>query len=268
MDNANRGARNRSDATDLLLQIARCTIVERCLNGDTSHPCATIVRSQGVSSLDEFQAPEPWSGDLSVAPILFLSSNPSIGQATYDQYPRASWPDNATFEYFDYRFGGSQHATIAQGIFHASQLGQKGVRPVPFWRSVRKCAAEILEKRPGQVEAGVDYALTEIVRCKSKHEIGVAEATSTCVERYLDPTLAISSARLVVVLGKHARNVMSARFNLAPTVPLHERVPIADRERAIVFLRHPSASGGGKSLGAHLTPQELDRLRAWLRSAS
>ena len=268
MDDGRIGPKHHDESAELLLQIARCPIVDRCLNGDTSHPCSTIVRSQGVSSLDDFLAPEPWSGRLSIAPILFLSSNPSIGKATYEQYPRASWPGDATFEYFDYRFGGSEHSTIAQGMFHASELGQKGARPIPFWRSVRKRAAEILEKLPDQVEPGNDYALTEIVRCKSKQEIGVAEATSTCVERYLDPTLEVSAAKLIVVLGRRARHVMSARHDLDPAAPLHERVEIADRERVVVFLPHPNARSVRKSFDAHLTSDELSRVRTWLKIGS
>ncbi len=75
------GTIHHGESAELLLRIARCPIVDRCLNGDTTHPCSTIVRSQGTDSLDDFHAPEPWSGRLSIAPIWFLSSNPSIGKA-------------------------------------------------------------------------------------------------------------------------------------------------------------------------------------------
>jgi hypothetical protein len=245
-------------------------VVERCLAGDTTHPCSTIVRSQGVTSIDDFQVPEPWSGRLSIAPILFLSSNPSIGDApskgdtTYKEYPRVTWDADAIFEYFDYRFGGRPFSSILDGAYHADSDGNRSRRGVNFWLSVRSRAAEILGVTTAELTPGVDYALTEIVRCKSKDETGVSDAISTCVEAYLEPTLSLSAAKLIVVLGKHARNVMADRYQLNPSVALHERVEVANRQRAIVFLPHPSAWGGGKSLAARLAPDELDRIRTWL----
>jgi len=85
-------------AVGLLLKVARCPNVERCLNGEVGHCCSKIVLSQGKESTSEFQSPEPWSGHLSVAPILFLSSNPSIGVTTNEQYPRASWDNESIIE--------------------------------------------------------------------------------------------------------------------------------------------------------------------------
>ena len=43
---------------------------------------------------------------------------------------------------------------------------------------------------------GLDYALTEVVRCKSRQERGVPEALGTCSSRYLARTLELSAARV------------------------------------------------------------------------
>jgi hypothetical protein len=77
---------------DLLLEIVRCPNVQACLaDPEKKHPCRKIVQSQGEKAAEHFQVPEPWSGHLETAPILFLSSNPSISQD--EEYPRFGWGD-------------------------------------------------------------------------------------------------------------------------------------------------------------------------------
>ena len=61
---------------------------------------------QEARSLAGLQVPEPWSGDLEGAPILFLSSNPSI--STAELYPRWKWPDEEIAGFFGRRFSGGR----------------------------------------------------------------------------------------------------------------------------------------------------------------
>ena len=250
--------------SELLLKIARCPIVERCLNGETGHGCSKIVLSQGADSTSEFQSPEPWSGHLSLAPILFLSSNPSIGPAAYDQYPRATWDDEPIIESFEYRFGGRPRSSIEQGIYHASPASPRGRRGVKFWIAVRARAAEILEKPTSQLVPGTDYALSEVVRCKSRDEVGVAEALATCVREYLEPTLEASVASLIVVLGAQARRVISDRYGLESGVLVHGPLQVASRLRQIAFLPHPSGRAPRKTFSGCLDPSDVKRLKQWL----
>jgi len=84
---------------------------------------------------------------------------------------------------------------------------------VPYWIAIRARAAELLEKQTSQVVAGTDYALTEVVRCKSQGEEGVAEARATCVREYLEPTLAASAASVIVVLGAQAKRAVCDRYD-------------------------------------------------------
>ncbi|MGJ0493228.1 hypothetical protein [Methylobacter sp.] len=66
------------EVSKLLLEIARCPNVQKCYNESTKyHPCSSIVLTQNVA-LDAFHLPEPWNGEIDTAPILFISSNPSI----------------------------------------------------------------------------------------------------------------------------------------------------------------------------------------------
>lgn len=61
----------------LLDEIVNCPHAQQCL-GDSAaeNLCRTIVEYQNTLSLQKFQVPEPWSGEIEKAPILFLSSNP------------------------------------------------------------------------------------------------------------------------------------------------------------------------------------------------
>jgi hypothetical protein len=259
------GAASKGRDRRLLLQIARCPMVARCLNGDLDHPCSRIVRSQGVN-LSEFQSPEPWSGHLSVAPILFLSSNPSIGSASYDQYPRATWDDESISAYFEHRFGGHRLSSVDQGIYHISPGAARAARGIRYWIAVRARAAELLGRSPSQVVAGTDYALTEAVRCKSRSEFGVAEALATCVGEYLEPTLAASVAQVIVVLGRVAKRAVCGMYGLEPDKLVHGPILIGDRQRLVVFLPHPTGFARRKTFSGCLHPSELEQLRGWLRS--
>jgi hypothetical protein len=111
MTRSDTNAANRvlNAADYLLLEIARCPVVEYCLEQPhRSHPCAEIVRSQGATELTDFQVPEPWSGPISTAPILFVSSNPSISKSfppsdLDEEYPTgssSSWPDARIVDFF------------------------------------------------------------------------------------------------------------------------------------------------------------------------
>jgi hypothetical protein len=160
-----------------------------------------VIRSQ-------LQVPEPWSGELEHALILFLSSNPSI--STAEIYPRWAWPDEEIADFFGRRFDGGRRRWIKDGKKSLRADGSYG-RATAFWAAVRKRAIELLQR---EVRPGVDYALTKIVHCKSKSEIGVAEAKKRCVPRYLRRVLTSAAARVIVVLGKPARQAVQEEFGI------------------------------------------------------
>lgn len=178
---------NRSeDAKLLLLDIVRCDVARSHFSDSIdAHPCSTIVAAQGVMSWASFQVPEPWSGNLLTAPILFLSSNPSISGT--EEYPRSAWGNSELESFFNSRFNGhwirnDNSARNADGTY-----GGK----VHYWSSIRNRASELLGR---SAIPGVDFALSEIVHCKSKGDAGAELALKFCAGRYLLRLLSCSGA--------------------------------------------------------------------------
>lgn len=180
--------------------IARCPNVGRCLGGDTNHPCSTIVLSQHASSTADFQLPEPWRGQSDKARILFVGSNPSISD---DRYALGLSSEQQIWESQHLAFGGGIRPYIIDGIRKTNPDGSPDER-VRYWESIRARARELL---PNAVP-GDDYAITEIVHCKSQGEVGVRRAARTCYELHMDSVFAVSPAEVIVVLGKVAREAL------------------------------------------------------------
>ena len=87
-------------ADALLARITRCPVAERCLDGEQL-PCSTIVGSQQAAA-GGFHVPEPWSGHITRAAVLFVSSNPSIDPG--EAYPTSGWDDEGRVDFFACRF--------------------------------------------------------------------------------------------------------------------------------------------------------------------
>jgi len=207
--------------------------------------------SPGVLSYDNFQVPEPWVGELDVAPILFVSSNPSIGE---DRHAVGASSDEVLWESHHFAFGGGNSPYILDGIYTTTTSGDK-LKKVAYWVAVRARARELIaDANPGR-----DYALTEVVHCKSTNEIGVASAAAECSKMHLDRVLAISPARVLIVLGRAARErLQGSDSSRLPTI---EERDIGRRRRLIVYLPHPSSWAAGPRTIAGLFPAQIDRLR-------
>lgn len=218
---------------NLALCIARCPNIERALK-DASHPCRRVVVSQACS-MDEFQVPEPWSGHLTSAPLLFVSSNPGFGLGPH--YPTIHWPDDAITDYFSNRFGGGLREWIRNGNRALLVDGSFG-KPVAFWNSVRRRAFELYERK---VAPGRDYALTEVVHCKSPNEKhGVADASVECSNRYLVHVIAASAAKVIVGLGDIAERQIRRLFGIDEP-QLSTEIVVGEHGRVFTFLPHPNA---------------------------
>jgi hypothetical protein len=263
-----RPARGSSDADSeledeglemsLLIEIARCPNVPVCMEGGhEGHPCSTIVRSQSAHGLNDFQVPEPWSGHIESAAVLFVSSNPSISDV--DAYPRWSETDGLIAAYFTHRFGGGRKLWIKDGRYGLQGDGAYG-RAVPFWSAVRQRAIELLE-RP--VRPGRDYALTEVVHCKSRAERGVREALGECAGRYLGPVLELAGARVIVALGRPAQSALLQTYGLPDSPNLFGPISIGHKERLIAFLPHPNARRA-RTFSKCFSAEQLHRLRSFL----
>lgn len=242
----------------LLREISHCPNVLYCLeHPNEPHACASIVRRQKVRDISQFQVPEPWTGHLDRAALLFLSSNPSISES--EEYPRWSWPDALVREYFNFRFEGISKVWIKDGTKTLQRSGEYA-RATSFWAAIRKRAIELLGP---EVRPGIDYALTELVHCKSKSEFGIRKAAPKCVELYLGQVLKVSPARVLVIMGKTARISLERDLHLPPHGALYGPKKLYGRQRLLVFLPHPN-SRGPRSFGKRLTLQDLGQLRSYL----
>jgi hypothetical protein len=243
----------------LLNEIVHCPHAQECREDlAAENPCRTIVDYQNLLNSEKFQVPEPWSGQIEQAPILFLSSNPSIGSD--EVYPTWDWPYSEVHEYFNYRFGGGRKDWIIDGTKSLLIDGKYG-GSTQFWAAVRQRAIELLQR---DVRPGIDYALTEIVHCKSHAEIGVEQAQEQCVQAYLLRVLDLAGARVIVVLGARARQVIQSRFNISTETSLSEPIEIGHRKRLFAFLPHPNARSY-RSFVKCFQIDELENLRAFLR---
>lgn len=214
---------NRSTAeAELVRRITNCPNLRETFSHNPS-PCRGVIEWQteqfveiGLSrdeARERHHLPEPWSGNLSTARILFVSSNPSF--AMDDHFPDSTWPDEDVVEFFTRRFvqSGERSFGAVDGPAKADQdrpilLGSDGLprlsKRVRTWQILRTRAAHILGLAPEDTRASEHYALTEVVRCKSQKEVGVADALTTCVDMWFAETLRLSPARLLVISGAPA----------------------------------------------------------------
>ena len=252
---------------DLLHEIVHCPIVQQWFTDHNSNnPCALVISSQRAQSPEHFQVPEPWSGDVEHAPILFLSSNPTIDESGREEYPRWAWSEEWIADFFFHRFGGGRKQWIDEDGIRSLQRDGSWGKAVRFWTEVRSRARELLER---DVRPGVDYALTEVVHCKSRREMGVPEALPECARRYLQRVVKLSGARVLVTLGKRAKVAVQQGFSRS-IPPASEEVvfgpiPIGEHQRYIVFLPHPNAHMK-RTFEASVGREKLQILRAFLRS--
>lgn len=243
------------DGTELLLEIAHCPNILACFHERIrSHPCHLIIQSQRSPSPDVHQVPEPWSGKLSEAPLLFLSSNPSFSET--DHYPLRSWRDEDIKTYFNDRF----EKWIIDGRYTRQQDGSYS-RAIAFWNEVRGRATELYERT---VEPGTDYALTEVVHCKSRNNKGVKQALKECGDRYLSRLLSCSNAKVIVALGKFVKQVVIETFAIPRDARVYGPAEVCGRTRYIVFLAQPN-SNRPRKFSTAVSAEELAELRTILR---
>ena len=209
---------NELTIEELAKQVSRCPNFVEVVNGG-ANSCEEVINSQikehspnPISVVEKrkvFHTPEPWAGNLTTAKIMFLSSNPSIDPN--EIFPNLSWSETEALDFSLNRFSNDPNrkygATEGSNIkdFDRTIL-TTGISPkrVRTWRDLRNRAAVLLEKEPEQTSATSDYVMTEVVHCKSKKEVGVSSALSTCVSKWFEPMLTLSAAKLIIVSGDRA----------------------------------------------------------------
>jgi len=252
------------DSRRLLLEIANCPVVRDILSRSVStHCCQTIVNSQQG---DSFHLPEPWVGQIDRVPILFISSNPSIDrEESFPDTNTKNWPSERIIDFFENRFTSS--AGWVKNLRVLRRDGSYSKDWVRFWAATRARAAQLLQKSSEAVVPGVDFALMEVVHCKSKKEHGVSEALDFCTDRYLGRVMQVArAARVIVVYGGSARKAVCRWPALRGLQVGPRRVfgpsLIFGVARMLAFLPAPASWGGKKSFAA----EELTVLRKYLQA--
>lgn len=207
--------------------ICSCPEVQKAI-GDTKHPCFKVVQQQTllIASEVERQRPEPWIGTMSKASLLFVSSNPSISEDPEDlreDFPTNSMSPDDSADYFLNRFNPALenvHATFGHAVepdfLTRSKDGEyrsgtkSPKRPQNTWAKTHERAIELLGT---SAHPHLDYALTEIVHCKSKNGIGVvAKASSFCINKWMTDIFALSPAKVVILFGGKVRDQFAKPF--------------------------------------------------------
>ena len=214
-------------------RIASCQEAEAAFK-DTSHPCNKIVNWQKTelpvlqtcSTLQGSTAhrPEAWAGNLADARILFLGSNPSFNNKEIFPDYTEEWSGEKLRDFAARRFMGSStrpfgandgpneaekdRVYLKDGNLHKSK--------VTHWNELRGNAAAILGIPKSEVSPNKDYAMTELVHCKSKAEVGVEDALHFCSQKYLEEIFRTSNAKLIFVLGSTPGRYF---YNLYPGMP-------------------------------------------------
>ena len=177
---------------DLRYTISRCPLIEQWYSGErANNPCSPIISVQSAAqkalngtlppkqALDYHQLPEPWMGHIDKAPILFYSSNPAIIDT--GNQPNTYWSRLDDRQQADsIRRQDHDNAFDPDGwITGGTHMGDSIY--VPYWGWCKDRAKELLQR---DVVPGVDYALTEIVHCKSTMGAGLTgNVVNECVHR-------------------------------------------------------------------------------------
>lgn len=214
----------------LAAEICNCPRREAALT-DKSSPCHKVVKNQlkVVDNFSEFHRPEPWIGRLSTAKLLFISSNPglSVDQGSEREvFPTESWSPEDSAEFFVERFNQERDPVIAtfnnpnepdfltRSADGQYRSGGKNPRtPQRTWSGIHRLACEVLGQN---CSPDSDYALTEIVHCKSLMGAGVEEASDTCADTWMMRILNSSPANVLVVIGGKVRDNFAIPFLNAP----------------------------------------------------
>jgi uracil-DNA glycosylase len=258
-----------SKTAALAAEIVRCPVVDQCLApGGEGSPCHRVVSWQGQTAGGLRYVPEPWSGHLDRASILFVGSNPGAdveGAPISDTSFTAAWETDEIVSCYDDAFEPWRKPGIVDGVYQSDKYGNRAAKPIRYWMWARARARELLQREPAP---GVDYALTEVVHCGTQHEAGVDAAFGTCTDRYFERTLRASPAAVVVCVGSWAKAGFKRTFNIDVLDHFWGPAEVAGRRRFILAVPHPGAYGSPKRFEPYIGTDGLARTRALLETVA
>lgn len=237
----------------LLNDICNCNNLKKSLDGDKSNCCYKIVNTQNK---EEFQLPEPWNGDLVNAPIMIIGSNPSINEDEF--YPEYAWSEEAKLDFHNNRFF---NKWVKDQKYVLLKDGNYATKSVAYWNKIRARVKEILPK--DEIFMGQDFSLVELVRCKSKKEIGVKNAINQCLNNFFEKTLEKSNCEIIICFGKKPEKALKKFYKLEDK-KYFEKIKIGGKDRVLVFIPHPCGSKPQK-LELNLSFEEISKMKMILK---
>lgn len=247
---------------DLLKQISRCSNIESCIGGrNCNHPCSDIVQSQNIQCADEFRAPEPWSGNLGSAPILFISD--STITASEEEYPTLSWPDFLIKDFFNNRFGGGQKRWVKDGLYPLCKDSSYKKQWNRLWSS---CINRTLELKDSiNIMPGHDFAITEIARCRITKHFNTNSAANECSSLYLRSVISLSGASVIVGMGEAAKYYICKECGFQADGNIYGPISNNNQERYFAFLPHYHKRGN-RAFNETMGIEELKVISDFLNS--
>ena len=245
----------REDTRALLEEIAHCPIVVSCKSGH-EHPCGRVVDLQRDASLSKHQVPEPWSGHLDEALILFVGTGPAMARG--EDYAVWSDPADEVADYFDGRFGDGPRQ-ILDGVYPPIP-GRHSATPLQSWVELKARAAELVE----DPVPGVDYAVTYAVHCRTQGELGLRPAMTVCPDRYLRRVVAAARRAVVLIaVGPHAGAAVREVLGVAVSDDVRHAGPVhvEGLDRHVVYLDHFGGYGSAKEVATAVTAADFGMLR-------
>lgn len=196
---------------NLLLKIARNPepqdIFDKLKKGKTVDSSYTeIVKAQIDFGLKQMELPEPWSGHLSKAKLMFIGTNPAVADLNKEQVPTAKWDDEDICDFFDNRW------------INFSKPGALN----PTWIGMIKFTDLLIEncqklKGCNKIHDGGSYSSTDMnkladlvvcvdcVHCRSDNSVGVDDCLGIEVETWLPSILEKFTGNVIVLHGAKAK---------------------------------------------------------------
>ena len=228
------------DERKLLIDICRCpNIKDVLINKNFNNPCFQTVKSQNVD-FDNFQVPEPWSGDITQANIVFLLCNPSISEN--ENFPTHKNKDEELEDFFINRHNGNRPGKFIDGNIVVYANNKTKVNRT--LSEIKKIAEHIFGKK---CKPGKDYAQLEITHCKTLNKLGMSKnSTNECVSKYFLKTIKFIKAKLIVSCGTDSLDTINKKFNL--NARMHDLIGPIDflnnnqNLKYIAFIGQPGSS--------------------------
>lgn len=227
---------------------------------DPNKDCNPLYASQSCNNAQDFQIPEPWNGDIINAPILFVGLNP--GFTSDELYPKIGdpyWvqkPDtldaSKVEDFFENRFNGVyvEHSNGQRFSIMTTSKQFRVLRGRTFWGYIKSIADKILNT--SNSNPGVDFAITEIVHCKSKNIACIpAKCYEECLNNHFDNILSIAqNLKYIVIIGQQARNRIAKHFSMTKPIYKYQwyNQSLNNRSVKIIFVDHNAGGGSVKKI--------------------